>query len=100
LEKLQIVPFNLNHAQRAGKLASTVYALKKSLDLPDRRLVSNDTKMFAQADLDDHIDTYVTSDEKCLSVIESLRKHTTLNFQVINIRTPYNETFGLLDLQF
>lgn len=98
IEKLQILPFNLNHAERAGKLASIVYGLKDALDLPDRKLVSNDTKMFAQADVEPQVEAYVTSDERCLKVVDLLKQHTSLNFLVINLRIPYNETFGLLDV--
>lgn len=50
---VQIVPFNTNHAVRAGILASIVFQNRNTLNLPDRRIIPNDTKIFVQADTED-----------------------------------------------
>ena len=39
LKNLQIVPFNLDHAQRAGKLARIVFENKGLLGLPTRNII-------------------------------------------------------------
>ena len=52
LKNLQIVPFNLNHAQRTGEFAKVAFQERanKNLQVNDRKIIPNDTKLFAQAD--------------------------------------------------
>ena len=54
LKNMLIVPFNFDHAQRSGKMIAEVYAEKKrrGATIAPRAVVPNDTKMFAQADVD------------------------------------------------
>lgn len=98
LNDLQIVPFNINHAVQTGKLAAVVFRHRDTLDLPDRKIIPNDTKLFAQADTDDLIQNFATSDVESIKMFNLIRQHIPLKFEIINIRNPYNETFGLLDL--
>lgn len=99
LKDIQIVPFNINHAIRAGDLAAFVFQNKGMLNLPDRRIVPNDTKLFAQADTEEQIQKFATSDIECIKVYNLLNQDSKLTFDIINIRNPYNETFGILDLK-
>ncbi len=99
LKDVQIVPFNINHAVRAGDLAAFVFQNKNMLDLPDRRIIPNDTKLFAQADTEEQIQKFATSDVECIKVYNLLNQHSKLKFDIINIRNPYNETFGILNLK-
>jgi len=39
LQNIQIIPFNITHAEKAGKLASIVFQNKNILSLPDRRII-------------------------------------------------------------
>jgi hypothetical protein len=55
-------------------------------------------KMFAQADVEDKIGYYVTSDGESEKMMMILSGELILNFEFINIKTPYSERFGLLDL--
>jgi predicted nucleic acid-binding protein len=96
LKDLQILPFNVNHAVRAGELARLVFDNKGTLNLPDRRIIPNDSKLFAQADTEPQILHFATSDEECIKIFEFLKTQTKLQFDLINIRLPHNETFGLL----
>lgn len=50
-ECVRVVPFNLNHAEKAGGFARTLYqARNKGQYSPEQRLIiPNDTKIFAQA---------------------------------------------------
>lgn len=50
LKNLQIVPFNLNHAKRTGEFAKIVFQQKNRLQLKERNIIPNDSKLFAQAD--------------------------------------------------
>jgi predicted nucleic acid-binding protein len=99
LQDVQIVPFNVNHATRAGNLAAIVFQNKNTLNLLDRKIIPNDTKLFAQADTEEQIQKFATSDAECIKVFNVLNQHTKLKFDIINIRNPYNETFGILDLK-
>ena len=51
LRYFRILPFNVDHAQRAGEFARAVFEARKSLpvQLDQRAVVANDTKLFAQA---------------------------------------------------
>lgn len=99
LQDVQIVPFNINHAEKAGKLASIVFQNKNILNLSDRRIIPNDTKLFAQADTEEQIHRFATSDVECLKIYNLLNANSALRFDIINIRNPYSETFGILDLK-
>ncbi|MEX0771697.1 MAG: PIN domain-containing protein [Balneolales bacterium] len=99
LEKIQIIPFNLDHAQKTGDFAAVIFeankiALKK---LSPRAIIPNDSKLFAQAHLDRSITHFVTSDARSQQTIRALKTEKP-TFKILDIRTPYHEYFGLLDL--
>jgi predicted nucleic acid-binding protein len=98
LKTLKIIPFNYNHAQTAGNFARIIYEnkAKQNLEIHPRILIPNDTKLFAQADLDDSIDAFVTSDERTQSIIDLLRTSANARFRYIDITNPCNQTFGTL----
>lgn len=96
---LRVVPFNIDHAQRAGGFAEAV--LKNRDQLPesgtDRTLIKDDTKMFAQADMLEKVTHFLTADKKCESVYKVLKEQTSLKFKIISLSTPFHESFGMLD---
>ncbi len=96
---LQVVPFNFNHGIRAGEFAKTIFEEKGKLDLSNRNIIPNDTKLFAQADIEESITHFVTSDEECIKIHNTLKAQANAKFEIINIRIPYNETYGLLDFE-
>lgn len=96
---LQVVPFNFNHGVRAGEFAKTVFKEKGKLDLNNRNIIPNDTKLFAQADIEESITHFVTSDEECIKIHNTLKTQANAKFEIIDIRIPYNETYGLLDFE-
>lgn len=101
LRNLQIVPFNLDHAKRTGELARIAFAEKKSgtLNVADRKIIPNDTKLFAQADCEAAIEFYLSSDNESHKVYNLLRQKEMLHFQFIDLKTPYGETFGELGFE-
>lgn len=99
LKDIQIVPFNINHAQKAGEFARIIFENKGKLEAEKRNIIPNDTNLFAQAEIENEITTFATSDEECLKIFTLLKQKCNLSFDVINIRQPFNETFGLLDLK-
>ncbi len=101
LRNIQIFPFNLDHAQRTGEFAEAIFEENKiSIEkLSPRAIIPNDSKLFAQADLDNTITHFITSDSRSKSTFSALKKRFNPKFQIIDISIPYNETFGILDLQ-
>ncbi|MDR1182594.1 MAG: hypothetical protein LBL13_11510 [Bacteroidales bacterium] len=98
LKILKILPFNYNHAQKAGKFARIIYEnrAKQNLNIHPRVLIPNDSKLFAQADSEDTIDAFVTSDERTQSIIDLLKTSANARFTYIDLKTPYTQTFGVL----
>jgi len=99
LKDIQIIPFNINHAQKAGEFAKIIFENKGTLELEKRNIIPNDTNLFSQAEEEKDISFFATSDEECLKIYSLLEKHTTLSFKIINIRRSFNEEFGLLELK-
>lgn len=97
-----IVPFNFDHAQRAGKMIAEVYAEKKKrgATITPRAVVPNDTKMFAQADVEPDINYYATADVECKKVYDMIKaSEGKLSFEFIDITIPYNNFFGVLNFE-
>ncbi|MEN9523117.1 MAG: hypothetical protein RL065_1494 [Bacteroidota bacterium] len=97
LKNLQIVPFNLDHSKRTGEFARIVFQNKGKLKLNERNIIPNDTKLFAQADCEKLVEFYLSSDTESFKIYNLLKEHTNPKFQFIDLNTPYNETFGVLD---
>ncbi|MGI9192089.1 MAG: hypothetical protein ACR2IL_08190 [Chitinophagaceae bacterium] len=97
LRNLQIIPFNLNHAKRTGEFAKIVFNNKGKLKLNERNIIPNDTKLFAQADTENTIVFYLSSDNESQKIYNIISQETAPQFQFIDLKIPYNETFGLLD---
>lgn len=97
LKNLQIVPFNLDHSKRTGEFARIAFQNKGKLKLNERNIIPNDTKLFAQADCEKSVEFYLSSDTESLKIYNLLKEHTNPKFQFIDLNTPYNETFGVLD---
>lgn len=100
LRNLQIVPFNLDHSKRTGEFAKIAFETKKKgkLDLTNRNIIPNDTKLFAQADIEKNIEFYISSDSESYRIYKLIKENLTPKFQFIDLNTPYNQTFGILDL--
>jgi high-affinity Fe2+/Pb2+ permease len=64
LRNLAILPFNLNHSVKTGEIASVVFTKKGKLKLKERNLIPNDSKLFSQADVENTISFYLSSDSE------------------------------------
>jgi len=97
---LRVLPFNIDHAQRAGEFARIAFSKRNQLpaDPMQRVIIPNDTKMFAQADVDPAITYYLTGDEKCEKVDRLIREETHVGFQSLPLAVPHHQAFGELDL--
>ena len=100
LKNIQIMPFNLDQAQRTGEFARIIFNESKSIEekITPRAIIPNDSKLFSQADLDDTITHFVTSDSRSKRTYSILKKSTQTRFDIMDISIPYHQTFGILDL--
>jgi len=98
LKNLQILPFNLDHAKKTGEFTRIVFANKNKLKISQRNIIPNDTKFFAQADIDPAVDFYLSSDAESFKIYSVLKENVDVRFQFINLQIPYHESFGVLDL--
>lgn len=100
LKNLQIIPFNLNHAVRTGEFAKVIFTENKVAPekLTPRAIIPNDSKLFAQADLDKSVTHFVTSDNRSKNTLNTLKTGLTPKFEIIDIQNPYNLTYGILAL--
>jgi predicted nucleic acid-binding protein len=101
LKNVFIVPFNLDHAEKAGDFASIIFSEKnisKEALLP-RAIIPNDSKLFAQADVDKSITHFITSDKRSQKTFSLLKNRTTPKFEIIDISKPHDQVFGILDFK-
>lgn len=103
LKNMMVLPFNINHSVKAGKMMAHVYAEKKrrGAAMQQRAIVPNDTKMFAQADIEDDIFYYATADSECGKVYDMLKsgKEICPSFRFIDISVPYSTYFSEFDFE-
>lgn len=100
LKNIQIVPFNLKDAEKTGEFAQIIFAENKISEekLFPRAIIPNDSKLFAQSDLDKTITHFVTSDVRSKNTLALLKKRTNPKFDIISIDVPYTDMFGILEL--
>jgi predicted nucleic acid-binding protein len=101
LKNIFIVPFNLDHAEKAGEFASIIFSennvSKESLH--PRAIIPNDSKLFAQADKDNSITHFVTSDKRSQNTFRLLKKKTIPKFEIIDISVSHDQVFGIIDFK-
>ena len=100
MKYLRVLPFNIDHAQRAGEFAAIVFSKRDQIppEITQRVIIPNDTKMFAQADVTPAITHYLTADQKCEVVYRLVQETAAMRFQILSLRTPYHVAFGELNL--
>ena len=100
LELLRIVPFNIDHAKEAGKLARTCLEARRSgyIELDKRVIIPNDCKLFAQGSVLNDVKYFVTADVKSASVIKLLQDKHNIGLEHLDINVSVHENFGILPL--
>ncbi|MDP9956079.1 hypothetical protein J2X97_001716 [Epilithonimonas hungarica] len=99
LKNLAILPFNLNHSIKTGEIAKIVFTKKGKLKLNERNIIPNDSKLFSQADIEQSIIYYLSSDTESIKIYNLLKDESQpLHFNFIDLNIPPNEFFGYLDL--
>lgn len=103
LRNVMVLPFNISHSVKAGKMMAHVYEEKKrrGAEMSQRAIIPNDTKMFAQADVEDDICYYATADAECRKIYDILKlgKESCPSFQFIDISIPFSSYFGEFDFE-
>jgi len=67
------------------------------LPLKNVFIIPNDSKLFAQADVDNSITHFITSDKRSQATFRLLKNKTIPKFEIIDICIPHNQAFGILD---
>lgn len=82
LDQIIPLPFNANHAVKAGDFASKLLAerSKWAVEKGDRVILLNDAKIMAQAETD-KTDVYVTFDTESKRLYDILRNHKLVTFE-------------------
>lgn len=99
LKNLQILPYNFDHACRAGTLAAIAFEARraKAMEVKDRLIIPIDTKLFAQADITNHVTFFISADVESFKVYNAIQKTEKLCFRFLDLNVNFNSAFGLLD---
>lgn len=100
LRNLRVIPFNIDHAQQAGSFAKEVFLARKNQEIQfsNRIIIPNDTKLFAQAEIDIEVKYFLTSDSESIKVYNILKNKFTIKFNLIDLSQPYNDYFQILKI--
>lgn len=98
-QNIRILPFNVFHAKEAGLFANFLFKAKNSglLDIQNRLIIPNDSKLFAQGASEHDIKYFVTADVKSKRIIEILREELSASIEHLDINVPHTNRFGLID---
>lgn len=99
LKHIRVLPFNIDHSQKAGELAAILFSKRKEGEAIERLLIQNDVKLFAQCEVLKEIGAYITSDSRSKKLYDILKSKATIGFDFIDIVIPHTESFGILDLE-
>lgn len=100
LRNLRILPFNYNHSIKAGEFGKILFEKRRigQLEVSDRVIIPNDAQLFSQADVEESVLYYLTSDTRSIKLFNSIKEEIVPNFEIIDLNNPHTEVFGLLDL--
>lgn len=98
---IRILPFNIFHAKEAGRFANALFEAKanKIIDVPDRLIIPNDSKLFAQGAYEKDIKYFVTADTRSKKNIEIIQRTCDADIKHLDIHTPYGSIFGQIDFE-
>ncbi len=92
LRNVRVLPFNWQHAQRAGEFTGILLDQRKD---EERAVVINDIKLLAQADVEARISHFLTKDRKLNAKVDLLTKAgVRLNASILDLNTPMADVLG------
>ncbi len=99
-QSIRVLPFNIFHAKEAGRFAEALFKAKSKglIEVGNRVIIPNDSKIFAQGAVEKDIQYFVTADVKSKYCISIIRKECDADIEHLDITVPYSAQFGLLEL--
>ena len=99
LDKIRVVPFNLDHASKAAEFARATFAARRkgAVSVTKRVVIPNDTKILAQAQVE-AVDLFIGRDDNCEAVHKFLTGEKLISYPYHDLRTPVHVFIGTLDL--
>lgn len=99
-QNIRILPFNILHAKEAGRFADALFKARSKdlIEIPNRLIIPNDSKIFAQGSSEKDIRYFVTADGKSKNNIDVICQECGAEIAHMDITTPYSTRFGLLDI--
>jgi predicted nucleic acid-binding protein len=95
LKTIQVVPFNVTHAEQAGEFARICF--DAGVKVSERGIIANDCKMLAQAEVE-KTQFFLTSDSRARSLFDTIAKIAGASFRFVDISVPVVDAFGSLAL--
>lgn len=89
LKNIRVLPFNIDHARRTGDFARILFEKKKGGEIikTPRTIIPNDSKLFAQADIENSINDFLTSDARSMKIWNILNLSFEINFVLLILIT-------------
>ena len=99
VRNLRVLPFNVDHARRAGPLMGALLKAREQAGPEERNVVLNDVKLLAQAEATIGITHILTKDGGYAKRIERLKAEGhVITTQVLDLHVPMAQVLGRLDL--
>lgn len=99
-QNLKIISFGLNDAKDAGAFAGYIFEQKRqnNIVVPQRTIIPNDTKLFAQAK---QIDAayYLSCDGESRKIFNLLKANFNIQYEFLDFHVPYSESFGIIPFE-
>ena len=97
LPNLEILPFNVLHGATAGEFTRMILENKGLMNAEERPSIKDDLKLLAQAQIENEITSFATSDQRLLRIITFLKQDDQLSdLEIINTVEPYSSILGVL----
>ncbi|MEZ4827854.1 MAG: hypothetical protein R3C61_16445 [Bacteroidia bacterium] len=92
-----LLAFDINHARQASDFAKAIFHARKKgvIELENRVLIPNDTKLIAQAQVI-QADYFVARDANAENLLTFLQKEGLISCRFLDIASPPNQFFGEL----
>ena len=98
VRNLRVLPFNVDHARRAGPYAGTMLQQRVKGGPDERAVVLNDVKLLAQAESELQISHFITKDIGFHGRVRQLRDGGhDLRTRIIDLASPVADVLGRLD---
>ncbi len=97
LRHLEVLPFNVLHANMAGEFTRKLRSDSSSKDSTDRSCIKDDAKLLAQLQLESELTAFATSDKRLLKTMEALSAEGRLReITIFDTNGDAPSVFGML----